>query len=78
MNKYEILGARILIQARCRQAGVKPSKVMRRLPGYGKLTPLRASLATEIRGAGFSYPETGELLNRDHSTIIYLMNGWRK
>lgn len=78
MTKFDILGARIVIQALCRQAEVPVGKILRRRTGYPRLTRLRAAIARELCNAGFSYPEVGELIKRDHSTVQTLVKGRKR
>ena len=44
------------------------------------LVHIRRTIARELRAEpwNLSYPEIGRALNRDHSTVIYLVRGGRK
>lgn len=75
MKEHEILGARLVIQAFSRRARIRPSDVLRRRSGHRILTKVRAAIADELYGTGFSYPEVGKLMDRDHSTIQWLVKG---
>lgn len=37
----------------------------------------RRSIARLARGEGFSFPQIGRALNRDHSTVMSMLNGRR-
>lgn len=42
------------------------------------IVDVRAVIATELREFGYSYPAIGHAMNRDHSSIFYLVNDYRK
>lgn len=77
MSKYEVLGARILIQSWSRQARVRPSNILGRRR-HKVLTKVRAAIASELYCAEFSYPDVGVLMRRDHSTIQTLVKGRKR
>ncbi len=36
-----------------------------------KLVEARKKIASVLRGKGFSYPEIGAVINRDHSSVMF-------
>ena len=45
---------------------------------YRRLVTVRWRVFYALRQQGFSYPEIGELLKRDHSTVIHGVQAWLK
>jgi len=45
---------------------------------FAKIVEARKRIAWRLKFLGFSYPVIGNVLNKDHSTIIYYLNDLEK
>lgn len=62
------------VSARCRELGYDP-QVIRGSNRRREHVLVRRTIADEMRRDGHSFPEIGRALNRDHSTIMFLLQG---
>ncbi len=73
-RRYDYAGARLLMQKLCVQRGIAVSHLLSHWR-HPALVAVRREVSQALHGAGFSYPEIGVLMNRNHASIHYLVNG---
>lgn len=64
----------------CKEAGHGPLKIAQIL-GVRRdrdLVQARAAIACQLRNDGYSLKRIGEAMNRDHTSILYLINKYGK
>ena len=77
MTTWEALGARMVMQATARKHNMRGSTLVGRRRTRWH-TAARRDAAAQLYGAGYSYPELGQLFRRDSSTMYTLINDRRR
>ena len=62
---------------RCHEMGLDPA-VVRGSYRHQEYVMARREIARELRTLGYSYPAIGRAINRDHSTVMSLLDGDRR
>lgn len=65
--------SRDIIKAVAQEHGLQPSDILGR-DRFGHFIEARRETMVRLREAGFSYPQIGSILDRDHSTVVFHVN----
>lgn len=65
--------SREIIRAVALEHGLQPRDLLGR-DRFGHFIAARREAMVRLREAGFSYPQIGRFLGRDHSTIVFHVN----